>query len=89
MLPHTPGRACAPGGIFSQRSGLNKHRGSISSGPDHRICMNREGIERGLAYLNSWASFPHTRLSVFRVKIGINTPSPSAILIDFLKSVLG
>ena len=23
MLPHTPGRACAPGGMFSQRSGLN------------------------------------------------------------------
>lgn len=23
MLPHTPGRACALGGMFSQRSGLN------------------------------------------------------------------
>ena len=23
MLPHTPGRACAPGGTFSQRSGLD------------------------------------------------------------------
>lgn len=23
MLPHTPGRACAPDGTFSQRSGLN------------------------------------------------------------------
>jgi hypothetical protein len=22
MLPHTPGEACAPGGMFSQRSGL-------------------------------------------------------------------
>jgi len=29
MLPHTPGRACAPGGMFSQRSGLN----DISSEP--------------------------------------------------------
>ena len=29
MLPHTPGRACAPGGMFSQRSGLN----GISSEP--------------------------------------------------------
>jgi len=27
ILPHTPGRACAPGGIFSQRSGLNISNG--------------------------------------------------------------
>jgi hypothetical protein len=53
MLPHTPGRACAPGGIFSQRSGLSKHtQGSISSGPVvTEYTVGWEGIEGGLRLL--------------------------------------